>query len=336
ARLPAPQLSGDDALAVGRVLALAYPDRIGRRHAGDALRYQLTNGRGARLHPESALRGETWLVASELRHDERDALVLRAAPVDEAYLREHHAARFTRALEVGFERDSLGLVAHEVGRFDALVLERRAVPPPRGEASTRALLDGVRALGLDVLPWSDALRQWRVRVVALREWMPELALPSLDDDALLATLDAWLGPWLAGKARLAELEPASLAEALHAQLDHAQRRALDEHAPVALTVPSGQSRRLEYAAGEPPVLAVKLQELFGLADTPRIARDRVPVTLHLLSPAQRPIQVTQDLRGFWERTYPEVKRELKGRYPRHPWPDDPWSAEPTARAKRRG
>jgi ATP-dependent RNA helicase HrpB len=166
--------------------------------------------------------------------------------------------------------------------------------------------------------------------------MPELGLPDVGDAHLLATLEQWLAPHLEGKRGLNALGSESLAQALAAMLDYEQRRTLDAQAPDQLTVPSGQSRRLEYAPGEPPVLAVKLQELFGLADTPRVGGGRVPVTLHLLSPAGRPIQVTQDLKGFWERTYPEVKKELKGRYPRHPWPDDPWSAAPTHRAKPRG
>jgi ATP-dependent helicase HrpB len=153
---------------------------------------------------------------------------------------------------------------------------------------------------------------------------------------LLRTLDAWLGPFLEGKGRLSQLGADELGEALRAPLDYAQRQAVERLAPVALTVPSGMQRRIEYAAGEAPVLAVKLQELFGLADTPRVAEGRVPVLLHLLSPAGRPLQVTQDLKGFWERTYPEVKKEMKGRYPKHPWPDDPWSATPTHRAKPRG
>ena len=185
-------------------------------------------------------------------------------------------------------------------------------------------------------PWTPALRQWQARVASLREWLPELNLPDVSDVGLNERLEEFLAPWLAGKVRASELDAGTLGEALHGELDHAQRRAVDELAPVALTVPTGNSKRLEYEPGKPPVLAVKLQELFGLADTPRIARGRVPVTLHLLSPAQRPIQVTQDLKGFWERTYPEVRKELKGRYPRHPWPDDPWSAVPTARAKPRG
>ncbi len=154
-------------------------------------------------------------------------------------------------------------------------------------------------------------------------------------------MKAWLGPWLAGKRGLDALAAEELSQALAAMLDHAQRQLLDQQAPDSLIVPSGQGRRLEYAAeGDAPeaapVLAVKLQELFGLADTPRVGGGRIPVTLHLLSPAGRPIQVTQDLKGFWERTYPEVKKELKGRYPRHPWPEDPWSATPTHRAKPRG
>jgi ATP-dependent helicase HrpB len=185
------------------------------------------------------------------------------------------------------------------------------------------------------LPWSEQAINLRARVACLREWCPDLDLPDLGDAALLADLDAWLAPPLAGKTRLDALTPQALGDALAERLDYAQRRAVDELAPESLAVPSGNSKRLQYEIGKPPVLAVKLQELFGLADTPRIARGRVAITLHLLSPAQRPLQVTQDLRGFWERTYPEVKKELKGRYPRHPWPDDPWTAAPTARAKPR-
>jgi ATP-dependent helicase HrpB len=171
--------------------------------------------------------------------------------------------------------------------------------------------------------------------------MPELGLPDLSDDALLATLDDWLRPAFAGKTRLDALGEDEFAAALHSRLDWNARRDIDRLAPVRIVVPSGQERRIDYAIGddgEPraPVLAVKLQELFGLADTPRIADGRVPLTLHLLSPAGRPLQVTQDLRSFWERTYPEVRKEMKGRYPKHPWPEDPWNAPATHRAKPRG
>jgi ATP-dependent helicase HrpB len=197
------------------------------------------------------------------------------------------------------------------------------------------LLAAVRELGLDVLPWSDHARSLRLRVQALRGWCPELGLPDFSDEALLATLEDWLAPQLSGKRRLDALQAEELSEALSARLDHRMRRALDEQAPTAIRVPSGMERRIEYAVDAPPVLAVKLQELFGLADTPRIANGRVPLTLHLLSPGGKPMQVTQDLRSFWERTYPEVRKELKGRYPKHPWPDDPWSATPTHRAKPR-
>ena len=325
-----------DANTVGELLAHAYPDRIARGDPASPRRYVLANGRGARLHERSSLLGHAWLVASELRAESGDSLIQRAAPVDEAFLRAQFAARFQRATELGFEREARAVLAREVERFDAIVLSARSVPAPRDATSLALLLEGIRALGIDALPWSDPLRQWQARVLDLRAWVPELGLPDVGDVALLATLDEWLGPFLTGVTRASAIETSILGEALSARLDHAQRRALDEHAPVAITVPSGNARRLEYLPGQPPVLAVKLQELFGLADTPRVGKGRVPVTLHLLSPGQRPIQVTQDLRGFWERTYPEVRKELKGRYPRHPWPDDPWNATPTARAKPRG
>ena len=237
-------------------------------------------------------------------------------------------ARLVRCAERAVE-------AFEERRFDAIALERRSVPATPEDA-VPALLAAVRELGLAALPWSDHVTSLRRRVNALREWNPALGLPDFSDDALLGSLEDWLAPYLSGKRRLDALQASELSEALSARLDHAMRRALDEQAPTAITVPSGMQRRIDYADAAPPVLAVKLQELFGLADTPRVGGGRVPLTLHLLSPGGKPVQVTQDLRSFWERTYPEVKKELKGRYPKHPWPDDPWSAAPTHRAKPRG
>jgi ATP-dependent helicase HrpB len=321
-------------LAIGNLLVHAFPDRVARQDANDPRRYRLSNGRGAHLHQNTLLFGEPWLVVSDLRFDERDSPILAAAPFDADVLERDFSARFLRERRVRWNRESRAVEAFEERRFAELVLERRSVPANEEDALP-ALMSAVRELGLDVLPWSEHALALRARAASLREWCPELELPDLGDAALLSTLELWLAPHLAGKTRLDSLSPQVISEALGSRLDYAQRRAIDEQAPETLRVPSGNDRRLHYEAGKPPVLAVKLQELFGLADTPRIAKGRVPVTLHLLSPAQHPIQVTQDLRGFWERTYPEVKKELKGRYPRHPWPDDPWTAQPTARAKPR-
>ncbi|MBW8851618.1 MAG: ATP-dependent helicase HrpB [Xanthomonadales bacterium] len=328
--------------ALGDLLAHAFPDRIAHRHAGDHRRYQLANGRTARLFDDSALTGEPWLVASELRHERGDALLLRAAPVDERRLREDFAARFSDRDEVRWDDARRALVAERVQRFDGIVLDARPAGKVDPAQAARALVDAVRTLGIDALPWRESLVQWRARVRCLRAWMPDLALPDLSDDALLATLDDWLQPAFAGKTRLDALTEDELGEALKSGVDWATRQRIDALAPVRIVVPSGMERRIDYAydaetdAPQAPVLAVKLQELFGLADTPRIADGRVPLTLHLLSPAGRPLQVTRDLHGFWERTYPEVKKEMKGRYPKHPWPDDPWSAIATHRAKPRG
>jgi ATP-dependent helicase HrpB len=324
-----------DLLAVGNLLLHAYPDRIARQDANDPRRYQLANGRGARLRDDSALYGEPWLVVVDLRYDARDSLIQSAAPFDPDVLARDFAHRFVDERVVRWNRDARAVDAFAIRRFDAIVLDRRSVPP-KAEDAVPALIAAVRELGLDALPWSDSARELRLRVEALRAWDASLDLPDFSDAALLASLDEWLAPSLEGKRRLDALSAAELSDALHARLDYAMRRALDEHAPTSIRVPSGMERRIVYAPGEPPVLAVKLQELFGLADTPRIARGRVPLTLHLLSPAGRPIQVTQDLRSFWERTYPEVRKELKGRYPKHPWPDDPWTAQATHRAKPRG
>ncbi len=335
-----------EAHVLGDLLAHAFPDRIAYRHADDLRRYQLANGRMARLFDDSALLGEPWLVASELRYEAKDALLLRGAPVDEAELRARFPRHFSDRDETRWDAERRALVSERVRRFDGIVLETRPGGRVDPDAAAQALADAVETLGLDALPWSEALAQWRARVRSLRAWMPELALPDLSDEALRATREDWLRPAFAGKTRFDALDAETFAQALKSQLDwnmpgwSAQQR-IDVLAPTRIVVPSGMERRIEYAIaddGTPasPVLAVKLQELFGLADTPHVADGRVPLTLHLLSPAGRPLQVTQDLRSFWERTYPEVRKEMKGRYPKHPWPDDPWNAVATHRAKPRG
>ena len=321
--------------AVGDLLLHAFPDRIARQDESNPLRYTLANGRGARLHEQTALLGEPWLVALDLRHESRDSLILSAAPFDARVLEEDYPDQFKRIRTVRWNDERAAVEAFDERRFAAIVLERRSVPV-QAEDAVPALLAAIRQRGLDALPWSESARRLRLRMQSLREWMPELDLPDVSDTPLLDTLEAWLAPYLHGVRKLDALSADDLSQALASLFDYEQRKQLDVQVPDSLTVPSGQTRRLEYSPGEPPVLAVKLQELFGLADTPRVAVNRVPVTLHLLSPAGRPIQVTQDLKGFWERTYPEVKKELKGRYPKHPWPDDPWTATPTHRAKPRG
>ena len=342
-RVDAPAPRTASAHAIGDVLLHAFPDRIGYRHADDPHRYQLANGRMARLFDDSALYGQPWLVASELRFEARDALVLRGAPLDEARLQREFPQRFIEQDTVRWDPGQRALLAQRERRFDRIVLDARRAGRVDPAQAAQALTDAVRELGLDVLPWSEALTQWRARIASLRQWVPDLAddLPDLSDQALLDRLDAWLLPAFAGLSRLDALSADALADALQARADWNARQAVERLAPVRIAVPSGQQRRIEYAIdadghAQSPVLAVKLQELFGLADTPRIADGRVPLTLHLLSPAARPLQVTQDLRGFWERTYPEVKKEMKGRYPKHPWPEDPWSAIATHRAKPRG
>jgi ATP-dependent helicase HrpB len=325
---------------VGDRLMHAFPDRIARQHPADPRRYQLANGRMARLLDDSRLYGERWIVASDVRFDPRDALVLRGAPLDEARLLRDFGQDFIEEDVVRWDPVQRALMATREQRFAAIVLDSRPAGRVDPQRAARALTDAVRTLGLDVLPWSDALVQWRMRVRALRAWMPELGLPDLSDAMLLATLDVWLQPAFVGKTRLDSLDAGGFSTALMTLVDGSSRRRIDQLAPTRITVPSGMERALHYAIGddgEPqsPVLAVKLQELFGLAETPRIVDGRIPLTLHLLSPAGRPLQVTQDLRGFWERTWPDVRREMKGRYPRHPWPEDPWTAPATHRAKPR-
>lgn len=324
--------------AVGDLLAHAFPDRIGRQHPQDPKRYLLANGRMLRLFDDSALFGEPWIVASELRFEAKDALLQRGAPVDEAKLREVFAAHFSEADEVRWDAGKRALVSERVTRFDNIVLASKSAGRVDPAQAARALTTAVRELGLACLPWSEALSQWRVRVRCLHRWMPELGLPDLSEAALLASLETWLQPAFNGKTRLDGLEPEALSEALKSCVDWSMRQRINALAPDRISVPSGMQRGIAYRLDDhdepaPPVLAVKLQELFGLAETPRVADGRVPLLLHLLSPGGKPLQVTSDLKNFWNSTYAEVKKEMKGRYPKHPWPDDPWNAAATHRAK---
>jgi ATP-dependent helicase HrpB len=321
--------------SAGVLLAMAYPDRVALQRAPGEARYHLSSGRGARL-PEHELRmRQPCLVAVNLDAGNGEGLIYQAVAVDVECLRVELADHLRWVDIVAWDGQQEAVIARREQRLGELVLDSAPLDKPEAAKRVEAMLTGLRRMGLEALPWTPEAREWQARVLSVRAWFPDEAWPDVSDPALLQTLEQWLAPFLAGITRRAHLARLDLPAALRSQLDWQQNSRLDELAPTHIGVPSGARHRLDYSPGQSPVLAVKLQEMFGLADTPRIAAGRIPVTLHLLSPARRPIQVTQDLRGFWERTYAEVKKELKGRYPRHPWPDDPWNATPTARIQRR-
>jgi ATP-dependent RNA helicase HrpB len=345
---------GDAAEAdrTGLLLALAYPDRVGLQRAAGDNRYLLASGRGAKLHESEMRLRQPCIVAASLdagaapgrasvaggrtsAATDTEGLIYLAAPLNVEDLREQFRSHLRAEESVRWDAQQQIVVARREERFGALVLETKPLAKADPGKLRAAMIEGIRRLGLNALPWTREAREWQARVLSLRQWLPEEEWPDVADAALLATLEHWLGPYLDGVTRRDHLTRLDLLSILASTLDWNASRRLEEGAPTHVTVPSGSRLRLEYAPGESPALRVKLQEMFGCADTPRVAFGRVPVTLHLLSPAQRPIQVTQDLHGFWERTYAEVKKELKGRYPKHPWPDDPWNAVPTGRAKRR-
>ncbi len=324
----APSVSSSSA-TVGLLIALAYPDRIAQRRTDSDGRYRLANGRGARLAETDPLLGRDWLAVAHVDAGGSEGRIFLAAPVAPADLEIHLASRIREQESVVWDSRQQAVAARRERRLGRLLLAGRSWPEAEPALLRRAMLEGIRQLGLDCLPWNRELRDWQARVLSMRAWFPNEGWPDVADDRLAATLQDWLEPWLDGVTRREHLHRLELTRILRHQLDWRLQARLDSAAPTHLQVPSGSRLRLRYTPGAAPVLAVKLQELFGLADTPRVAAGRAPVTLHLLSPAQRPIQITQDLRGFWERAYAEVKKELKGRYPKHPWPDDPWSAVPT-------
>jgi len=319
---------------IGRLLAFAYPDRIAQsRGAGG--RYLLSGGRGARLADAQSIAQAEFLVVADLDAGDREALIRLASPLPRAALEADFAALIEHRQRFEWDAREQAVVAQDERWLGAIRLGERRLENPDSERVMSALLAGIRELGLDVLPWTKEARALRQRLAFARDVDTHAPRPwpDVSDDALLATLEDWLAPWLTNMSRrdhLARLDTTAIIAAL---LDWNQRQRLDELAPTHLQVPSGSRIPIDYSAA--PTVAVRLQEVFGLSTTPAVGGGRVPLTLQLLSPAHRPVQVTKDLASFWARGYMEVKKELKGRYPKHYWPDDPTTAVATARARPR-
>ncbi|MGH7579162.1 MAG: ATP-dependent helicase HrpB [Gemmatimonadales bacterium] len=318
--------------SIGVLLAFAYPDRLAQRRPGVSGRFLLRNGLGAFLDPQG-LTGEGYLVVPELDGKAPESRILVAAPISVEEIREWFAGDIATDEAVSWDPESRSVVARWRECLGAIVLREGALRNPDPVRVVRALVDGVRSEGLHVLPWDDGARRARERITFVRTLDP--GWPDVSDQALAGSLAEWLGPRMAGLTRLDELTPVDLSAALFGRLSWEQRAALDRLAPTHIVVPSGSRVAVDYSDPGSPVLAVRLQEMFGLTETPRIGGGAVPLTLHLLSPAGRPVQVTRDLAGFWRTTYFDVRKDLKGRYPRHAWPDDPLEAEPTRRARPR-
>ncbi len=328
--------TADPDRSVGMLLALAYPDRVAlSRGAGG--RYLLANGRGAHFAEPQALAKSRILVAAELDGAEREARIFLAAPVESADLERLFAAQIEQRTEIVWDERQNAVRARRERRFGALVLDSAELESADPEGLRAAMLDGLRRLGIGALPWTPELRQFQGRVALMRSAgvpAPE-PWPDLGDQALLAGLDDWAPPWIDGCTRREHLARMDLAHALGGRLTRKQQEILAREAPGSLRVPSGSNVAIDYLDGGIPTVSVRLQEVFGLTATPCIAAGRVPLLLKLLSPAQRPVQVTRDLVSFWNKGYHEVKRDLKGRYPRHYWPDDPHAAAPTRRVRPR-
>ena len=320
---------------IGFLVACAWPERIARRREAGGTVYQLAGGRAAALREDDPLRAEAWLAvahAGQAQGRNTDRIFL-AAPLDAALFEDQLAEQVATVDSVHWEEQAERFVAERQRRIGRLVLAREPLDEVPEETRLAALADFLRRRGLDLLPWTEELHQWRARVRLLHRLEPEQGWPDLSDEHLLATLETWLGPQLARVGRLRDFARLDLRGALAALLPWPLPRRLDEQAPERWRTPAGHAHRIDYTA-DPPVLAVKLQEMFGTTATPAVAGGRVPLQLHLLSPARRPLAVTQDLASFWHNAYPEVRKQMKGRYPKHPWPDDPLAAPPTARTKR--
>ncbi|HEU5175774.1 MAG TPA: ATP-dependent helicase HrpB [Gemmatimonadaceae bacterium] len=327
-----PPQAVSDAAHGGALLMLAYPERVAQRRAtaGRATaRYLLRSGAGVAISGAQSLGDAEYLAVADVGGTGADARIFAAAPVTLAEIESAFAEQIVEDAHIGWDPDARAVRARRRTRLGALVLREGGLHDPDPAAVGAALVSGIRALGLEALPWSDAARSLRARLAFAHATDP--VWPDVSDDALLATLEDWLLPHATGVTTLARMD---VLPALEGMLSWSQRQQLERYAPTHWEVPSGSRIRIDYADPTAPVLAVRLQEVFGLHDTPRIAGGRVPLTVHLLSPAHRPVQVTQDLAGFWRGSYFDVKKELKGRYPKHYWPDDPLVAEARRGVKR--
>ena len=329
--------SNDDELSTGAMLAFAFPDRIARNRGNGS--FLLANGRGASVEQTSALAKATYLAVAELTGTAAQGRILLAAPITLAEVEARFADEITTADEISFDRNAMALRARRKRTLHAITLSEAPLAVTPSAETARVLADGLIAAGFDRLPWSKAARQWRDRVMFLRKaerGRIENPWPDLSDDALAARREDWLAPALYDKTALKDLSAGDLSDALMALLPWELRTRLEREAPTHFEAPTGTALAIDYEAEQGPTIAVRLQELFGLNTHPSIAGGKVPLVLELLSPAHRPVQVTRDLPGFWAGSYAAVRSDLRGRYPRHPWPDDPASALPTRRAKPRG
>lgn len=318
---------------LGVLVAFAYPDRIARARGAPG-HYVLANGRGAILEAHQSLAREQFIVVAEMSGTAANTRILAAAAITLEDIELLHPEAATEQTETLFDRQTRALRSRAVRRLGALVISERPLPVAAGEETAGTLARGIAALGLKTLPWSKALEQWRERVMFLRaaeegEW------PDLSDTALIKDIESWLSPYLSGVKSVSEIGADTVSNALRSLLPWHLLKQLDDEAPTHFEVPTGSSIPIDYSSAEGPSIAVRVQELFGLKQHPVLAGGRIPLILHLLSPAHRPIQITRDLPGFWKGSWADVKAEMRGRYPKHPWPDDPANAEPTRRAKPR-
>jgi ATP-dependent helicase HrpB len=328
-----PSRAGGD-FSVGALTALAFPERIAKNRGSGTGAFLLANGRGASLDPASPLAREPFLAVAELTGSAAQGRILSAAPITLSEIETHFSDRITAREDIAFDAASLSLRGRNSRRLGAVVLSERAAPVLPGENNARLLAESIAALGIDRLPWTQALQQWRDRVMFLRhsegaDW------PDLSDAALATGAEEWLAGALAGRTALAALPADEFAAALGELLPWPLRRRLDAEAPVYFEAPTGTRVAIDYASDGGPKIAIRVQELFGLDRHPAIAGGKVPLAIELLSPAQRPVQTTRDLPGFWRGSYAAVRAEMRGRYPKHPGPDDPIAAAPTRRAKPR-
>jgi ATP-dependent helicase HrpB len=321
----------------GVLLGFAYPDRIARRRAGGEARYQLSNGRGGVFAAAESIAREEFIVAVDVDDREREARIQLAAPLARADLLDYFSAQLLRGDELAWDERTEAVVARRVIRLGAMIVEEKPLNEIPRDAATKAMLEGVRSLGLDALRWDDEARDFVARAeFARRLGRGDLAgWPEFSKEALATDL-GWLEPFLEGITRRSQLSRVTLVEALRSRLGYEQLRKLDELAPTHVGLPTGSRTRIDYQGDNAPIASMRMQEVFGLAATPRIGGGAVPVTFELLSPARRPLQVTRDLASFWRNAYVEVRKDMRGRYPRHYWPEDPLRAEPTRRVKPRG
>ena len=316
---------------IGLIVSFAYPDRIAKRREKGGVSFTMANGRGARISGNDILKDYDYIAAPGIGGDEQNGIIYWILPLNEKDIEKHFANHILIEKVVQWDERKRRTSALEIMRLGKIILHEKSLKFDYSvkENNMNVIIEQIKKNGLSYLNWTQKARDFQYKIMTMRKWFAEDDYPDVSNEKLMDSIESWLKPYLTDVTREEDILKINIFEILHSMMDWKKIRKMEEAMPDKIIVPTGSAVKVNYSENEAPYISVKLQEMFGLCETPKIGLGKIPLVIHLLSPARRPIQITNDLAGFWKNTYFEVKKELKGRYPKHPWPENPLTAEPT-------